>query len=119
MRFDMVMLPTYFPDLDPPFSKYYANILDEIQLAEDLGWQCLWWTEHHFVPYGGSVPNPAVFITAAASRTRTIRLGCSVSVLPLHHPLKVAEDYAMADVVSGGRLEFGMGVGNNPAEYAA
>jgi alkanesulfonate monooxygenase SsuD/methylene tetrahydromethanopterin reductase-like flavin-dependent oxidoreductase (luciferase family) len=119
MRFDMVMLPTHYPDLDPPFARYYANLLDHVQLAEDLGWQCAWWTEHHFVPYGGPVPNPAVFITAAAARTSRIRLGCSVSVLPLHHPLQVAEDYAMADVVSGGRLEFGMGVGNNPYEYAA
>jgi alkanesulfonate monooxygenase SsuD/methylene tetrahydromethanopterin reductase-like flavin-dependent oxidoreductase (luciferase family) len=59
-----------------------------------------------------------VLLSAIAARTSRIRLGCSVSVLPIHcQPLHIAEDYAMVDAVSDGRLEFGVGVGNNPSEY--
>ena len=117
MRFDIVQLPNHVAGMDPPFDVYYRQLLEEIVLAEELGFTCWWFTEHHLIPYGGPIPDPAVFIAAAAARTSRIRFGCSVSVLPLHHPIQVAEDYAMVDVLSGGRLEFGMGVGNNPFEY--
>lgn len=112
----MHLLPTYFPDLDPPFPVFYQQILDQIQLAEELGWQCFWFTEHHFQVYGGPVPNPAMMMSAAAARTSRIHLGSAISVLPLHHPIQVAEDYAMVDVMSDGRLEFGIGLGNTPGD---
>ncbi len=118
MRFHMHLLPTYFPELDPPFDVYYQQILEQIALAEELGWECFWFTEHHFSLYGGPEPNPAVFLAAAAARTSRIHLGSAVSILPLHHPVQIAEDYAMVDVLSGGRLEFGMGLGNTPSDYA-
>jgi alkanesulfonate monooxygenase SsuD/methylene tetrahydromethanopterin reductase-like flavin-dependent oxidoreductase (luciferase family) len=117
MRYHMVLLPTYYPDLDPPFPVYYQQILEQVQVAEELGWECFWFTEHHFTPYGGAVPNPAVMIATAAARTSRIRLGSAVSILPLRHPLQIAEDYAMADVASGGRLEFGIGIGNTGFDH--
>src|SRR5947207_15716118 len=116
MRFHMHLLPTYFPDLNPPFPQYYQDVLDQIQLAEELGWECFWFTEHHFLLYGGPMPNPANIMSAAAARTSKIHLGSAISILPLHHPVQVAEDYAMVDVVSGGRLEFGVGLGNAPRD---
>src|SRR5579862_393835 len=82
MHFHMHLLATYFPDRDPPFDRFYQQILDQIQLAEELGWECFWFTEHHFQVYGGPVPNPAVMMSAAAARTSKIHLGCAVSVLP-------------------------------------
>src|SRR5439155_25751552 len=106
MRFDIVTLPNYVAGVDPPFDLYYRNLLEQIELAEELGFACFWFTEHHFIPYGGPVPNPAAMIMAGAARTSRMRFGCSVSVLPLRHPIHIAEDYAMADAVSGGRLEF-------------
>jgi len=115
----MHLLPSYNPGLDPPFPTYFRNTLEQIQLAEELVFECFWFTEHHFVLYGGPVPNPAVMMSAAAARTSTIRLGSAISILPLHHPLQVAEDYAMVDVVSGGRLNFGMGIGNTPGDFEA
>jgi alkanesulfonate monooxygenase SsuD/methylene tetrahydromethanopterin reductase-like flavin-dependent oxidoreductase (luciferase family) len=118
MRFHMHLLPTYFPDLDPPFDEYYQQILDQIVVAEELGWECFWFTEHHFALYGGPEPNPAVFLAAAAVRTSKIHLGSAISILPLHHPITIAEDYAMVDVLSRGRLEFGMGLGNTPSDFA-
>jgi len=117
MKFHMHLLPTYYPGEDPPFDRYLGNVLDMVALAEELGFEGFWFTEHHFLPYGGPIPNPAVMMAAAAARTKTIRLGCGISILPLHHPVQVAEDYAMVDAVSGGRLEFGIGGGNTQLDY--
>jgi alkanesulfonate monooxygenase SsuD/methylene tetrahydromethanopterin reductase-like flavin-dependent oxidoreductase (luciferase family) len=116
MRFHTHLLPTYFPESDPPFDVFLQQTLEQIQLAEELGFECFWFTEHHFVLYGGPVPNPAVIMSAAAARTSRIHLGSAISILPLHHPIQVAEDYAMVDVMSGGRLEFGVGLGNGPKD---
>src|SRR5438045_3385616 len=117
MQFHMHLLPTYHPDRDPFFDVYYRDILEQVALAEELGWECFWFTEHHFLLYGGPVPNPAIMMSAAAARTSKIRLGSAISILALHHPIQTAEDYAMVDVVSGGRLEFGIGVGNTALDY--
>jgi alkanesulfonate monooxygenase SsuD/methylene tetrahydromethanopterin reductase-like flavin-dependent oxidoreductase (luciferase family) len=73
--------------------------------------------EHHFLGYGGLVANPAVLLAAAAARTKRIHLGPCIAILPLRHPLQTAEDYAMVDAVSGGRLEFGIGSGNTLLDY--
>ena len=117
MRFHMHLLPTYFVDRDPPFDVFYQQILDQVELADELGWDCFWFTEHHFLLYGGPEPNPAVFMAAAAARTSRIRLGSAISILPLHHPLQIAEDYGMVDVISGGRLDFGIGLGNTGLDF--
>lgn len=119
MRFHMHLLPTYFPGTNAPFEVYYREVLDELQLAEELGWECFWFTEHHFLHYGGAMPNPALILAAAAARTSKIHLGSAISILPLHHPLQVAEDYAMVDAVSDGRLEFGIGLGNTALDFQA
>src|SRR5262245_2128788 len=117
MRFHMHLLPTYFPDRDPPFDVYYQQVLEQVALAEELGWDCFWFTEHHFLLYGGPMPNPAAIMCAAAARTSRIHLGSAISILPLHHPVEVAENYAMVDVLSGGRLEFGIGLGNTAVDF--
>ncbi len=92
--------------------------LDRAVMADELGYHGFWVAEHH----GRSVctmPNPAVFLAAAAQRTRRVRLGVAVSVLPMRDPLLTAEDYALVDRLSGGRLDFGVGSGISPVEYAA
>ncbi|HEX6513168.1 MAG TPA: LLM class flavin-dependent oxidoreductase [Chloroflexota bacterium] len=117
MRFDLNLLPMYFPDLYSSFDAYFQDLLDEVALGEDLGYSCYWFTEHHFLLYGGPICNPAVFIAAAAARTSTIRLGTAISIVPLRHPLQTAEDYAMADAISRGRLDFGVGRGNVQLDF--
>jgi alkanesulfonate monooxygenase SsuD/methylene tetrahydromethanopterin reductase-like flavin-dependent oxidoreductase (luciferase family) len=117
MRFYINILTTYFPDLDPPYDTYYQQILEQVGLAEELGWECFMFNEHHFLGYGGLVANPAVLLAAAAARTSKIRLGPCIAILPLRHPLHSAEDYAMVDAISGGRLEFGIGSGNTEIDY--
>jgi natural product biosynthesis luciferase-like monooxygenase protein len=118
MKFGLLYLPTYVPELDGSFGQFYGSMLDQTAYADELGFDSVWLTEHHFDPYGGTIPNPAVFGTAIAQRTRRIRIGVAVSVLPLHNPLLVAEDFAMLDVLSNGRLDFGVGRGSVPEEFA-
>lgn len=118
MRFGYYILNTYVPELDGPSPELYAHWLEQIDAAEELGFDSLWVTEHHFRFFGGMLPNPQVLLAAAAQRTKRMRLGASVSLLPMHHPIRIAEDFAMVDLVSDGRLNFGAGRGMHPLEYA-
>jgi len=117
VHFFINILTTYFPDIDPPYDVCYRQILEQVELAEELGWECFMFNEHHFLGYGGLVANPAVLLASAAARTKQIRLGPCIAILPLRHPLHTAEDYAMVDAISGGRLEFGIGSGNTEMDY--
>ena len=77
-------------------------------LAEDLGFDSVWLTEHHYADYGLSSA-PSVLLATLAARTTRIRLGIAVYVLPFHHPLRIAEEVATVDHISQGRFEFGIG----------
>ena len=90
-------------------SQYYGSILDQVVGLEELGYDSVWFGEHHYAGY--SFGSPATMAMAAAARTSRIRLGTGVSLVPLHHPLRLAEEYAMLDVLSDGRLEWGVGRG--------
>lgn len=117
MRFGAHYLPTYVPDLDGPVAEFYRRMFEQMEELDTLGFDSLWVTEHHFSHYGGTLPHPPAFLSAIARTTRRIRLGVAISVLPLHNPLEVAESYAMVDVISNGRLEFGLGKGSEAIEY--
>ncbi len=86
------------------------------ELADELGYDSCWVGEHHFSEFG-VMPNPAVWLAAVAQRTKRIRLGPAVSVLPFRHPLQVVEDYAIVDQLSRGRLNLAVGSGAIPAEF--
>ena len=105
----------YHPDIHKTPSHYYGQILDQVDLMEELGYDTVWFSEHHCAGY--SFGNPAVIAAAAAARTKRIRIGTGVSLLPLHHPILLAEQYGMLDVLSGGRLEYGVGRGYLMQEY--
>src|SRR6184192_2007927 len=91
--------------------------LEQMEWTEELGFDQIWLTEHHFIDYGLAV-DPATLATAAASRTRRVRIGLAAAILPFHHPLRLAEQLALVDVLSDGRLDVGVGLGNRPAEFA-
>ncbi|MGH7354479.1 MAG: LLM class flavin-dependent oxidoreductase [Candidatus Rokuibacteriota bacterium] len=91
--------------------------LQQVEWTEELGFDEVWFTEHHFIDYGLSV-DPATLAAAAASRTRRVRIGLAAAILPFHHPLRLAEQMALVDIISGGRLDVGVGRGNRPAEFA-
>ncbi|HLG69990.1 MAG TPA: LLM class flavin-dependent oxidoreductase [Chloroflexota bacterium] len=116
-KFDYYILNTYQPEADGAPERLYASWLEQALAAEDLGYDTLWCTEHHFRHFGGMMPNPQLFLASVASRTRRIRLGTAVAILPLHHPMRIAEDVAMLDNISGGRVEVGVGRGMPQAEY--
>jgi natural product biosynthesis luciferase-like monooxygenase protein len=118
LKLSYYILNTYVPELDGQSPELYARWLEQIDAAEDLGFDSLWVTEHHFRYFGGMLPNPQLLLAAAAGRTRRIRLGSAVSLVPMHHPLRIAEDFAMLDLLSNGRLDFGAGRGMHPLEYA-
>ncbi len=86
------------------------------QHADKLGFDSIWCAEHHFSTYG-YLSRPLQFATHLAAVTERIRVGSAVVVLPLHHPLIVAEEIATADVLSGGRLDVGFGRGYQPYEF--
>src|SRR5215467_4618559 len=96
----------------------YELQLAEVRLLEELGYWGCWFAEHHFSGYA-LVPDCLLMAAAAARETRRIRLGAGVIVPPFqHHPIRVAEQAAMVDCLSNGRLELGFGRGYQPHEFA-
>lgn len=95
----------------------FEETIQECERAEAAGFDSVWLGEHH----GSAMmhPTPLIRLAAIAGRTRRLRLGTGVLLLPLYHPLAVAEEAAMVDVISGGRLVLGLGVGYAPEEFAA
>jgi natural product biosynthesis luciferase-like monooxygenase protein len=94
-----------------------ADILDEAVYAEEVGLHSAWIGEHHFSTLG-VLSCPDLVLAQVAARTRRIRLAPAVTVLPLHHPIRVAEQWATLDMLSGGRVDFAAGRGYDRREYA-
>ncbi len=122
MRFSIFSVLDYYEDGSRTLSTLYARLLDQIEEAERLGFDACWIGEHHgyLTPHHALVcPNPAVVLAAAAQRTQRIGLNTAIANLSLRHPLLLAEDYALVDLLSQGRLGLGIGRGSYPHEYAA
>src|SRR5205809_5826032 len=85
----------------------YKNALDQVELADRLGYDYAWEVEHHFLEEYSHSPAPEVFLAAASQRTRQIRLGHGIFQLTTNHPAKVAEKISVLDLISDGRVEFG------------
>ncbi|APU17232.1 MULTISPECIES: LLM class flavin-dependent oxidoreductase [Actinoalloteichus] len=117
MKLSIFSVTDHYPARDRSIAAFYDQLLDEISYAEELGFANYFVAEHHFHEYG-IVPAPAVLLAAAARQTSRIGLGVAVAVLPFHAPMVLAEDYAMLDQLSGGRLALGVGSGYLPHEYA-
>ena len=95
----------------------YLEMFELIALAESLGFDVAWLAEIHFGGAFSLISNPLMLVPAIAQRVRRIRLGTAVVLLPLHHPLSCAEQAATADLLSGGRLEFGVGRGSIASQF--
>lgn len=100
-----------------PWPRIYAELQEQAEAAEALGYDALWLGEHHFLD-DGHCPAPLVVAAALAARTRRVRVGTCVALLPLYHPIRLAEDAAVVDVISDGRLTLGVGQGYQQAEFA-
>ena len=94
------------------------DILAQIELGDAVGFDTVWLGELHFSRGFSILADPLMVLAAAAQRTRRIRLGTAVTLLPLHNPVKIAEEAAICDILSDGRLELGCGRGTAPLHYA-
>jgi alkanesulfonate monooxygenase SsuD/methylene tetrahydromethanopterin reductase-like flavin-dependent oxidoreductase (luciferase family) len=95
----------------------YTEMFELIALAEELGFDVAWLAELHFGGAFSLLANPLMMVPVIAQRTKRIRIGTAVTLLPLQHPLSTAEQVATADILSGGRLEFGVGRGSIPSQF--
>jgi natural product biosynthesis luciferase-like monooxygenase protein len=115
MRFGMLHL------FENPVGKSEHDVIHEqmtlMRAAEELDFDSVWPAEHHFTEYGYCA-SPALSLAAIVNETKRIRLGTGVVVLPLNHPLRVAEDYGFLDQLSNGRIDLGVGRGYQPLEFA-
>jgi alkanesulfonate monooxygenase SsuD/methylene tetrahydromethanopterin reductase-like flavin-dependent oxidoreductase (luciferase family) len=115
VRFGICYNVDYHRDIHTSPAEYYEQMLAQCELLEELGYDSAWFSEHHSGPY--SFGNPGLMIAAAAGRTKTLKLGTGVSLLPLHHPIVLSEEYGMLDHLTTGRLEYGIGRGYLFHEY--
>lgn len=96
----------------------YRDTLDQAIHAEALGFESVWPVEQHFNPELSILPSPLLLLSALAERTQTLRLGIAIILLPLSHPIRIAEEIATLDVLSNGRVEFGIGRGSLPNHFS-
>jgi alkanesulfonate monooxygenase SsuD/methylene tetrahydromethanopterin reductase-like flavin-dependent oxidoreductase (luciferase family) len=117
MRMSIFSVNDHYPAGPRSVADLYREVIAQAELADRIGYDTFWVAEHHFHEYG-VVPNPAVMLATLAQRTKRLRLGTAISILTFHNPLTVAESYAMVDVLSGGRLVYGVGSGYLRHEFA-
>jgi probable F420-dependent oxidoreductase len=104
------------PDSPPTFVQEYREMVDLVRLAETLGFESAWVSEHHGSG-DGYMPSLLPTLAAFAAATEHIRLGTGVMLTPFHHPLRLAEDAATVDLISGGRLTLGLGLAWREEEF--
>jgi alkanesulfonate monooxygenase SsuD/methylene tetrahydromethanopterin reductase-like flavin-dependent oxidoreductase (luciferase family) len=102
---------------DRPSAAIFDEVADLVRLADRLGVRYAWFAEHHAHAHHGHLPTPLLLALHLAGQTQGIRLGTAIVCLNLHHPLDVAEQVAVADVLTGGRMAVGFGSGSTPEEF--
>jgi natural product biosynthesis luciferase-like monooxygenase protein len=109
----------YFSSNEAEFSQdKYRLLLEGAKFADRHDFTAVWLPERHFHPFGGLYPNPSVLASALAVVTKRIRLRAGSVVLPMHHPVRVAEEWAVVDNLSGGRVDLSFAAGWNPNDFA-
>lgn len=96
----------------------YRLLLDGARFADNHGFEAVWMPERHFDAFGGIFPNPAITAAAVASMTRRVHVRAGSCVLPLHHPIRVAEDWSVIDNISGGRVGIGFAAGYSARDFS-
>jgi len=116
MRLSIFSVCDHHLDVARSLNQLYEQVLEEMELAETLGYQDYYVAEHHFHEYG-VIPSPPAFLGAASQRTSRLGLGVAIANLAFHNPLLAAEEYAMVDHLSRGRLRLGVGSGYLQHEF--
>jgi alkanesulfonate monooxygenase SsuD/methylene tetrahydromethanopterin reductase-like flavin-dependent oxidoreductase (luciferase family) len=107
-----------WPERRVPLRQVYERALDRITTMDRAGYDAVWLAEHHFTTYS-VCPSVHLMALEAAHRTERLRIGTAVSLAALYHPLRLAEEVALLDVLTGGRVNWGAGRGFEPAEFRA
>lgn len=115
MQFGVMYLFSEYGNV--PQAQVFSEFLEEIELAEELGFAAIWLPEHHFSIYG-ILGDTLTLAAAISQRTKRIKIGTSVVLLPLQHPVRIAEQAALVDMLSDGRLLLGLGRAYQPKEFA-
>ncbi|WP_423919301.1 LLM class flavin-dependent oxidoreductase [Candidatus Poriferisodalis sp.] len=116
LRFGIVHDLRSPPGSEVPLREMYAQALDQIEMADELGFDLAWFTEHHFLD-DGHLPNFVPVAGAVAARTSNIRMSTDILLAPFAHPIRLAEDLAILDNISNGRIELGIGMGYAAHEF--
>jgi natural product biosynthesis luciferase-like monooxygenase protein len=119
MKFSLFYLTSYFPEIHGSERGLYEQILEEVEHAERFGLHSVWLAEHHFFDYGGHIPSIPVLGATIAARTKKMRIASGIVMIGLQDPIRVAEQFAMLDQLSGGRVIFGIGRGFQKCEFDA
>jgi len=104
------------PKLKYSHEDLYRNTIEQVEIAEQSGFDSAWLSEHHFLE-DGYCPSPLVMASALLARTTSIKVGTSILILPLHDPVRIAEDCAVLDNISGGRFHLGVAIGYRKEEF--
>ncbi|MBV6699872.1 LLM class flavin-dependent oxidoreductase [Kitasatospora aureofaciens] len=108
----------FFPSADAISAPdYYELLLQAAEFGDRAGFHAAWMPERHFVDFGGSHPNPSVLAAAVAARTERIRINAGSVAAPLHHPVRIAEEWAVVDNVSRGRVGLSFASGWHPDDF--
>ncbi|WP_246101802.1 MupA/Atu3671 family FMN-dependent luciferase-like monooxygenase [Streptomyces cyaneus] len=116
--FSVYFFGDYPQDASAPRHGQYELLMDIARFADEQGFHALWMPERHFHSFGGLFPNPAVLAAALSRETERIRLNAGSVVLPLHDPIRVAEEWSMVDNLSGGRVGIGVAGGWSAKDFA-
>ena len=101
-----------------PLASVYERAIERFQIMDETGYDAVWLAEHHFSGYS-VCPSVHIMATHAAAKTKRMRIGTAVSLAPFYHPLRLAEEIALVDHLSGGRVNWGAGRGFSRAEFDA
>ncbi|MEM8922752.1 MAG: LLM class flavin-dependent oxidoreductase [Actinomycetota bacterium] len=118
LRFGVMYDCRRHPDSEQSMTDVYRACVEQAVLADELGFDHVWFTEHHFLA-DGYLPAFQPMAGAIVARTSRIRVSTDIALLPLYHPVRLAEEMAVLDHLSEGRMELGLGMGYVPTEFAA
>lgn len=118
LRFGVMYDCRLDPRTDTTMADVYAATIEQSVLADQLGFDHVWFTEHHFCA-DGYLPAFQPLAGAIAARTSRLRISTDIALVPLYHPIRLAEELAVLDQISGGRMELGIGMGYVPEEFRA
>jgi natural product biosynthesis luciferase-like monooxygenase protein len=119
MKFSLFYLTSYFPEVHGDVRGLYDQLLAQVDEAERMGLYAVWLAEHHFFDYGGHIPSIPILGATIAQRTQKLKIASGIAMIGLQDPIRTAEQFAMLDQLSGGRVIFGIGRGFQKCEFDA